>query len=49
MIDQQDVVRLLLDCPCNAQPVLRSEDERPEDQQIQRALEQGDAFIVRLC
>ncbi|MGE5835675.1 MAG: hypothetical protein ACM4AI_14415 [Acidobacteriota bacterium] len=39
MIDDQHVLRFGFDGPGDALTVLRAEDERPQDQQIQRALE----------
>jgi len=49
MIHQQDVIRLLLDGAGNAQTMIGSEHQSSEDQQVQRPLQQGYAFIVSLC
>ena len=46
MIHDEDVVGLALDRPRDGLPVLRPEDQRPEDQQVERALQVGGIFAV---
>ncbi len=48
MIDQQRVLGLLHDRAGNALAVLRAEHQRAQDQQIERALQQRDAFLLGL-
>jgi hypothetical protein len=48
MINEQGGVGLLLDRAGDALPVLRSEQECPQDQQIKRALQEGDAGVLVL-
>jgi hypothetical protein len=44
VLDQELFIRRLLDCACDALAVLRSKDERAENQQIQCALQQFQSF-----
>src|SRR5256886_15904174 len=46
VIDDEDVVGLLLDDPGDPLPVLRAEDERPEDEQVERALQMRAVLAV---
>src|SRR6185369_12026002 len=46
VVHQQHVFGGLLDRGGNAVPVLRPEDERPQDEEIERALEQLNAIRV---
>jgi hypothetical protein len=48
MIDQQRILRLLLNRARDALSVLRAEDERAEDEEIERALQDRDALLFRL-
>ena len=46
MVDEQCTVRLLLNDPGNPLAMLRSEYQRAQDQQVERTLEQDDAFLL---
>ena len=46
MVDEQLLLRLLLDRASDALAMLRTEEQRPEDEEIERALEQGDGLVV---
>jgi hypothetical protein len=45
MLDQQLFFRRFLDGSCDPLPVLRSKDQRTQDQQIQCALQQFQSFF----
>jgi len=47
VIDDEDVVGLLLDDAGDPLPVLRAEDQRPEDEEVEGALQVGAVFAVR--
>src|SRR5215467_3093038 len=46
MIDDENIVGLLLDGPGNALSVLSSEQQRPENQKVKRALEMSRVFAI---
>lgn len=46
MLDEQFLFRRLLDGPRDCLPVLRTEDQRAQDKQIQCALQQFQSFFL---
>ena len=46
MVDEERVAGLLLDGARNSLAVLGAEQQRAEDQQVERALEEGDAVVL---
>jgi len=48
VVDEQRPVGLLLDCTGDALAVLVTEGEDPQNEQIQRALQEGDSFTIVL-
>ncbi len=47
MVDKESFFRLALDRARDALPVAWSKDKRLQNQQVKRALQQGDAVVVR--
>jgi hypothetical protein len=48
VIDKQHIFRLLLDRPRDPLPVLCSEEECAQDEEVERPLQEGNAFIAGL-
>jgi hypothetical protein len=46
VIDEEDVLGLFLNQACNTLPVLRSENQGAENEEIEGALEQAGSFVV---
>ena len=48
MINQEDILRLLLNCPSYSLAMLGTKNESPEDQKVECALQEGNAALVSL-
>src|SRR5882757_255852 len=48
MVDKKYLFRLALNQPRHTLPMARSQHKRLQDQQVQRALQQGDSIVVIL-
>ena len=46
MIDEEDLFGLVLNGASDPLTVLRAEDEGPEDEEIERALQEGDSVAL---